>query len=199
MPVRETSRAIVIPRELFRKSTLAYSRPIKSRSCQKLPTPQSRNRGSSRRRVESQARRVGLMNNSLAWSFPCFGGSPQDGDASPARQEMFSTPCEDQGWIGQSAWQERGPSPVVSRIQRRHDRHFRPFLPIAVQHDVPRSRDNDFVVTLRNSADTLCRHTAAQRLHDANTARQASRQTGYHRPPRRRNLGEHRIEMYTTN
>lgn len=26
--------------------------------------------------------------------------------------------------------------PVVSRIQRRHDRHFRPFLPIAVRHDV---------------------------------------------------------------
>lgn len=69
VPVRGTSRAIVIPRELFRKSTLAYSRPIKSRSCQKLPTPQPPNRGSPRRRTESRAWRVGLMNNSLCVGF----------------------------------------------------------------------------------------------------------------------------------
>lgn len=137
------------------------------------------------------------MNNSLARGFPCFGGSPQDGDASPARQEMLSTPCENQGRIGQSAWQERGPSSLVSRIQRRHDRHFRPFLPIAVRHDIPHSRDNDFAM-LRNSANTLCRRTAAQRLHDANTAgRQASRQARCHRSPRRRNLGEHRSMIAT--
>jgi len=126
------------------------------------------------------------MNNPLAWGFPCFGSSPQDGDASLARQEMPSTPCENQGRIGQSAWQERGP--VVSRIQRQHDRHFQPFLPIAVRHDV--LRDNNFAVSLRNSADILCRRTAAQRLHDANIAsRQAGKRDTTGRP-RWRDLGK---------
>lgn len=108
------------------------------------------------------------MNNSLAWGFPCFGGSPQDGDASLARQEVPSTPCEDQGRIGQSAWQERGPGPQFLEFNDGHDRHFRSFLPIAVRHDILRSRD--FAVSLRNSTDTLCRRAAAQRLRDVNTA-----------------------------
>lgn len=72
--------------------------------------------------------------------------------------------------------------PVVSRIQRRHDRHFRPFLPIAVRRQRSSlSRDNNSAVSLRNSADTLCRRTAAQRLHDANTAsghKRTGRQAG---------------------
>lgn len=152
MALQGTSRAIVIPRESFRKSTLAYSRPIKSRSRQKLPTPQSRNRGSPRRRVESRARRVGLMNNSLAWSFSVlwrlttgwrrFSGAA--GSAfDPLRGPRTNRPI---GVAGARV------EPVVSRIQRQHDRHFRPVLPIAIRYNVPRSRDNNFALSLCNSA-----------------------------------------------
>lgn len=169
MALRGTSRAIVIPRESFRKSTLAYSRPIKSRSRQKLPTPQPRNRGSPRRRMESRARRVGLMNNSLAWSFPVlwrlttgwrrFSGAA--GSAfDPLRGPRTNRPI---GVAGARV------EPVVSRIQRQHDRHFRPVLPIDTTFLVLATTTSLFRYATRQN--TLCRRAAAQRLRDANTAR----------------------------
>lgn len=113
-PFESTSRALIIPRELFRKSFLADSRPIKSRSHRNYQPLCHENGMEEEEGVSEGVQRDTGRVARAEGEFACAELSVLWRLATgwrrfPRAQEVASTPAKGQGRIGQS-WKERGRS-----------------------------------------------------------------------------------------